>query len=266
MGHVATMRAWRFRSAPTRIVSLTPAAAGKIRALMETETRRLRAARRDRGRRLLGLPVRPRLRPRRPGGRPRVRVRGRQGRRRPVQRSVPQGRDRRLPRDDRRSPGSRSTTRTPSPRAAAATRSRSPTARPPQTAPAAARLLALAPRCSHRRSPAAVPDEGLGPDAWHVSAGHVRSDAALRSARRLARAHPTPLGRVPRVRRRALARRDVSREESPIPAAAGAFTIRSDERERKRAAAARRRRRLRPRRVLRRRARSSPPRRPSRST
>src|SRR5665647_2258492 len=41
--------------------------------------RRLGAPGRGRGRRLLRLPVRPRLRPRRPGGRPRVRVRGRQG-------------------------------------------------------------------------------------------------------------------------------------------------------------------------------------------
>ena len=49
--------------------------------------RRLGAPRRHRGRRLLRLPVRPRLRPRRPGGRPRVRVRGREGRRRPVQRA-----------------------------------------------------------------------------------------------------------------------------------------------------------------------------------
>src|SRR6185503_5679695 len=61
---------------------------------------RLGPARRDRGRRVLGLPVRPRLRPQRPGGRPPVRVRGRHRRRRSVQRAVPVRRAGRLPRDD----------------------------------------------------------------------------------------------------------------------------------------------------------------------
>ena len=82
------------------------------------------AARGDPGRRLLRFPVRPRVR--HPGGgrRSRARARGRQRRRRSLQRPVPPGRHDRLPHAASRSPGSRSTTRTPPPRAAAATPSR----------------------------------------------------------------------------------------------------------------------------------------------
>ena len=84
-----------------------------------------RPASRDPGRRLLRVPVRPRLRQRR-RGRPRARARRRAGRRRSVQRSVPARHDDRLPEHDPGVRASRSTTRTPSRPAAAATRSRSP--------------------------------------------------------------------------------------------------------------------------------------------
>ena len=72
------------------------------------------------GRRLRRVRVRARLRPRRRRGRPRARVPRRQGRRRSVQRSVPQGRRRSTSSSRSRSPGSRSRTRTPPARAAAA--------------------------------------------------------------------------------------------------------------------------------------------------
>ena len=70
-------------------------------------------------------------------------MRGRHGRRRPVQRAVSAGRAASTTSRRSRSPGSRSTTRTPSPPAAAATRSRWPRARRPSAAAAAAAPAAL---------------------------------------------------------------------------------------------------------------------------
>ena len=196
---VATMRRrWRPQERTESFVSLTAAAAAKIRALMASEDGRLGPARRDRGRRLLRFPVRPRLRPRRPGGRPRVRVRGRHRRRRSLQRPVSRGREGRLPRDD---PGVRVQDREPERRRLLRLRPLLPGRPRARRRRGAAglrlRLLALTPLLHRSRdhlAPLRVAVVGSGPAGFYAAGALLSADppAEVDLIERL----PTPWGLV----------------------------------------------------------------------
>ena len=138
-----------------QLVSLTPAAAVKIRALMaeEADVSVLRVAIEGGG--CSGFQYGLGFDRGAQEGDHRVRVRGREGRRRPVQRPVPHAARASTTSRRSRSPGSRSTTRTPSRPAAAATRSRS------KTAPSRPRSAAAAPAAApSTASTPAAPAEG----------------------------------------------------------------------------------------------------------
>ena len=160
------------------IVSLTPAAAEKIRALLadETDVSVLRVAIEGGG--CSGFQYGLGFDRGAQEGDHEFECEGVKRRRRPLQRAVSEGARSTTSRPSR-SPGSRSTTRTPSPRAAAGTPSRSPRARLPKRAPTAA-------------APAAPTDAAcsLGMALPCASRRRLRPGRLLRRRARSSRADP----------------------------------------------------------------------------
>ena len=190
----ATISAWRSPSAPPRRFSDAHADRRGEDPRADGRGARRRhdgAARRDPGRRLLGLPVRPRLR--HPGGRgrPRARARGRQ-RSSSIRSASRTSRARRSTSSTGcRSPASRSTTRTPRRRAAAGTPSRWKRApRMPRTRTSAAAAPAAPTELGEAR---AAPFHAAGAEPAAHHRGHDRKGARHPVACRC-----TPRGRIQR--------------------------------------------------------------------